>query len=131
MEPDAQDRESSSSRIAIGVMLMLFGLALLADRMGIAGIDIDGRYWPFILLVIGFFRFIDPGVRAGRPRSRRTGAWLLYIGCWGILNEFHLFGLDYDTSWPLMIVGAGLAVIWRAVDPDEVRPARGHRDERA
>lgn len=111
--------ESNRTRIAIGVMILLFGLIMLADTLGVAGIHMDGRYWPFILLVIGGFRLMDPPVRDGLRRSRRTGAWLLYIGVWGIVNEFHLFGLDYDTSWPLMIVGVGLAVIWRALDPDE------------
>ncbi len=30
--------------------------------------------------------------------------------------EMHLFGLDYGTSWPLMVVGAGLLIVWRAYD---------------
>ena len=57
--------------------------------------------WPLILIAMGVARLADTG--ASRDcKSPRSGAWLLYIGLWGLISEFHLFGLDYRTSWPLL-----------------------------
>jgi cell wall-active antibiotic response 4TMS protein YvqF len=41
----------------------------------------------------------------------------VFVGCWALANEFALFGFDYGTSWPLVVIGAGVLVVWRALDP--------------
>jgi hypothetical protein len=105
-----------------GILIILVGATLLMDRMDIGKIAISHHDWPLLLLALGGARMLWPGTRRGRPRSRRSAAWLLYVGCWGLVNELHLFGLDYDTSWPLMMVGAGLATVWRALDPAPPQP---------
>jgi hypothetical protein len=105
-------------RVFTGILIILVGATLLMDRMDIGKVAISHHHWPLLLLALGAARILWPG----RRRSRLSAAWLLYVGCWGLVNELHLFGLDYDTSWPLMIVGAGLATVWRALDPAPPQP---------
>ncbi len=109
-------READSGRVFGGLVIILVGLALLLDRSAIWEVRLSSHYWPLLLIALGAMKLLDPPRCDGRPRSRRGGAWLLYVGCWGLLNEFHLFGFGYQTSWPLLIVGAGIGVVWRAFD---------------
>lgn len=102
-----------------GIVLILVGLVLMMDRLDWpVGLLLSARYWPFILIALGILRLMDPPVARGTGhRSRRPGAWLIFIGCWGLVNEFRVFGLGYATSWPILVVGAGLSVVWRALEP--------------
>lgn len=105
-----------NGRFLLGLMLIVFGLVMLADRLEILVLRFSGNLWPVILIAFGILKMVDPPVQRGVRRTRRSGAWLIYIGLWGLVNEFRLFGLYYDTSWPLMIVGVGLATIWRSFE---------------
>jgi hypothetical protein len=111
---DSQRAPRGGAHLLLGIALIVSGALLLVDRM--AWMDVDVNYWPFFVIAFGIVRLIDPP-RSGRvARSRRSGMWLLFIGGWGLVNEFHLYGLDYDTSWPLMVVGAGLMLMWRSFE---------------
>ena len=111
-QTDPRNGQPTTGQLMTGLVLILVGIAFMVDRITI--LDVDGGWWPFILLAIGAVKFFAP---AG---SRRSGAWLLFIGCWGLVNEFHLFGLDYRTSWPLLIVGVGIMTVWRAFEGPHV-----------
>lgn len=114
LEPEPQ---RNTGRVFLGMIIIVVGMAMLADRTGYEDIHLPAHMWPLILIALGLAKMMDPPVsRHGRPRSRRSGAWLLWIGTWGMVNEFHWFGFDYDTSWPLLIVGAGLLTVWGAID---------------
>lgn len=128
MENEESVRHHHSGRVVAGIIVILVGLAMLFDRTGLHSLDLSRHFWPFILIVIGLVRLSDPGTRDGRPRSRRSGAWLLFVGVWGLVNELHLFGLSYETSWPLLVIGAGLGVVWRAMDPQSAGGGRRVRE---
>ncbi len=100
----------NGGRMAAGLIVVFVGLAMLADRNGFAHVHLSSRYWPLILILLGGARLSEPPRRNGR----RSGAWLLGVGVWGLLSEFHLLGFTYATSWPLLIIGAGLGIAWHA-----------------
>jgi uncharacterized membrane protein HdeD (DUF308 family) len=115
MQVNDTDRRVNG-RLLMGIMLIVCGLVLLADRLDIVTLRFSANVWPVIVLAFGIIKIVDPPVHRGVRQSRRSGAWLIYIGLWGLVNEFRVFGLGYATSWPLMIVGVGLATIWRSVE---------------
>ena len=95
---------------------MGIGMAILLDRLDAWHLDFSPRLWPTIPLVLGLARMVDgPAQSDGRQPSLRAGSWLVFIGVWGLLNEFRVFGLDYDTSWPLVVIFAGVSIVWRAL----------------
>jgi hypothetical protein len=117
MDDSEQQGGRSSGRVLVGLLIVAVGLIMLADRIGLSGIHLSGRFWPFFLIALGLVRLLDPKVdRQGRTRSGRGGAWFIYLGLWFFVNEFHLFGLDYHDSWPLLVVGAGLGIVWCAFE---------------
>lgn len=118
-----EEQAESQKRLVFGLTLVLVGTALLLDRL--SAIDINRHYWPFIPLFIGIVKLLVPSRSGQVARSRRSGAWFIFIGLWGLVSEFHVFGLYYDTSWPLFIIGFGLMVVWRSFEgPDQSKPPR-------
>lgn len=104
-------------RFLFGMALMLIGVAFLLDRFAI--VDVTGDYWPFILIFLGLVRLLFPSRSGQVVRSRRPGVLLLLIGLWGLVSEFHVWGFEYETSWPLLIVIWGLMLVWRSFEgPD-------------
>jgi hypothetical protein len=101
-----------------GLMLVLFGVMLLLGRFE-AGRALS--YWPFLIILLGVVKLVDPPASGRVRRSLRPGAWLVFIGLWGMVSEFGLFGFDYRSSWTLMIVGAGLMMAWRSLEGPDVR----------
>jgi hypothetical protein len=108
----------SRARVVFGLVVMLVGASMLMDRLDWWGVRLNVPLWPWVLVLIGFARLSDCGRDAvGRPRLNPTGVWLIFIGAWGLVNEYRLFGLHYHNTWPLLLVGAGTMVVWRAMDP--------------
>lgn len=105
-----------SGPILVGLILAFIGLALLADRTGFSAIHLTGKLWPFVLIAFGVSRLLAARTPDGRRRSRWTGIWFIYLGLWFFVNEFRVLGFWYNTSWPLLVVGTGIGMIWRAIE---------------
>ena len=113
---ETEDRRNSG-RVVAGLVIVAIGVVMFLDRTGLADISVhlSGRFWPFIPIALGLARMSESPRRSGDRRALRSGAWLLWVGAWGLVSEFHVLGLDYQTSWPLLVIGAGIGVVWRAV----------------
>lgn len=116
--------DNSDRHMFIGAALIFVGLLFFADQVSWWDFRISGHFWPFILLILGAARLVAPGYKHGCRRSRRFGVWLVSIGVWGVMSEFELFGFDYSTSWPLLIVAAGLNMVWRSFEPRSLPQTR-------
>jgi len=113
-------------QVFIGLAIMLLGFGFLFDRMDVWHVHLSRRFWPFFPLFFGLARLFDAPSARRRGRTVRGGMWMIYIGIWGFLTEFHVFGLDYDTSWPLLIIGAGLNLVWRSFEGPRARRIEGN-----
>jgi len=114
----------SQARVVFGLVLMLVGALLLLDGLDWWGVRWDVPLWPWILIALGLARLSPSTDANGCPRGRRSAAWLLFIGVWGLLNEYRIFGIHYGHSWPILVIGAGAMVVWRSVDHATGVPAR-------
>jgi hypothetical protein len=120
--------DTRSSQILMGVLMVAVGLIFLSDQMGwVLGWHLSfSRLWPLLLIVLGVGRVIvhddvevtgqalpgDAGVGT-TPTQRRyrlgDGFWLVLVGTLLLMHTNHVMRLD--QSWPLFIVGGGLALI--------------------
>lgn len=101
----------------LGMLMMSAGVLMLIERLGVADVRLTWQLWPLFPLALGLVRIIDPPRRRnGAVRSRRSGFWLTVVGCWGLANALHFRGLDYQNSWPLLIVFAGATMVWGAAE---------------
>jgi hypothetical protein len=139
-----QDRVSASRVrppvFVLGLTVMLLGVVLLLGELDLIGLRVEWwRWWPVLMIGIGVSHLVTGrGLRSRRraarferawpsgsePRddhgrcspvedSRGGGAWLVFIGTWLLLNNLGV--LDFRTSWPVVIVGVGIMIIWGAL----------------
>ena len=121
MEPTAStaddpEHDKVDGDVLFGIVLILLGFAVLADQADWVHWSFWLNFWPFIVLAFGLARLVAPGYHHGHRRPRRSALFLLTIGIWGAVSEYRLFGLHFGTSWPLLVVAAGLNMVLKSFD---------------
>ena len=38
------------------------------------------------------------------------------VGIWALISDWHVFGLTFGTSWPLLVMATGVMIVWRALE---------------
>lgn len=117
MPEQAARRQFSQARVVIGLIIMVVGGLMLADRLDWWGFRMNVPIWPWFLIALGAARLADQsGGDQECAKSRRLAAWFVFMGAWGLLNEYRILGAHPRHSWPLLLIGAGVLVVWRALD---------------
>jgi len=105
--------KQSTRRIALGALLLLLGVAFLLHNFYLIDVGPVWRYWPLIIVALGLSKL----VLADTPRERRRGIWWTFIGLWLFVSVAHVFGLTFHDSWPILLIGWGISLVWRALTP--------------
>src|SRR5215471_11521962 len=120
-----RDHRSIRGRLIWGIVLLVAGGFALAVNLGYRIPRDMWDYWPAILIGLGAIQMAVPG----SSRDRLGGFWLLVVGgyCW--ISNFELFGLNWGTSWPILIVAVGIRMVlgslWRTRPSDAGPPSSG------
>lgn len=96
--------KKKNGQLIAGIVVAGVGVLLLFQHVVDFYVRDVWHLWPLILVCIGIIRFASEG---GRER-RRSGLTLTIIGLWLLVSTLELFGLDWGTSWPLLLIGLGL-----------------------
>ena len=95
--------------LAWGFVLVLVGVALMLDHMGITPFEHLVRFWPLLLVLFG--------VMSITTHSSRGFGFLLIL--FGILLQLHTLGLihlSFRDFWPLVIIAVGVLLIWGSIE---------------
>ena len=103
---------SGGSGIVIGAIIVLVGLALLLDNMGIVRFHDLWQYWPVFLIVYGVSRILS----CQAISSLVWGGGVALIGALILLDNLDIIQFNFDLIWPLVIIAFGLAMLVRALD---------------
>lgn len=112
-----EERGIDRSRLIWGAVLLVVGLALTFRRLDLAPLTWLYPFWPLGLVAAGL------GLAMKEEGKRREGAWIAFIGLWLLVNNLGVFGplgLRYATSWPLLVIFAGIVTL-TLPKPDEDR----------
>src|SRR4051812_32782425 len=134
---DIEDVNSQNARdirpgaVVAGLVVLAVGIAMLMNATGLADIRIGRLVAPFVLIALGSAivlekaafvcgrRDRDSSIRArARVRQRRSSAGGFWVVCGGggvLGSETHMFGLSFHSSWPLLIIFAGLIITTRGL----------------
>ena len=112
-----------------GAFLLVVGGTMFLDQRGWGDLSWRHLIGPACLIILGVLMLVDNGrfvfaCRVGtrdsskkmnlRKRGGLTGGlWLLGVGCWMLISQLHVFGLDYHTSWPLLVILSGTIMLVR------------------
>ena len=116
--------EKSNRRVyvnlGVGIFLLFAGILLLLNRYDFFDAAPIWHYWPLIIIAIGFGRLLD----AQFNWEYRKAFWMLFIGSWLLISELHLFGLSYSNSWPILLIGAGIGILWKSFSTSQINIAK-------
>jgi predicted membrane protein len=98
-----------SSGLFWGGLLVLGGVALLLDHMGILSMDRLWRFWPLLLICAGI-----PNIMT--RENRLWGILMVTGGALLQLNELGIWHLRWNDIWPIFIIVVGLVLMWGAIE---------------
>jgi predicted membrane protein len=95
----------------LGIAILLFGVILLLDQVGIVSADyIFSYFWPAV------FIFFGVGMMARRHGfGRFWGMALLLTGALFLLSNFHMIHVTAAVIWPVLIIFWGVWLVLQAV----------------
>jgi hypothetical protein len=97
-------------RFILGVFILLVGIALALDRLGVIQAHHVMRFWPAVLIVFGL-----AVLRRGRSHGAVTGVLLIIVGTWLLLNTLGVVSLQlWEFLWPLILVVIGAKIMLRS-----------------
>jgi hypothetical protein len=106
---DSQPRPINTRLLFCGAALTVIGALFLLDRLGLVDVYFFfRRFWPLFIIMAGASRLFS-------RRSAWSGVWLIGVGGWLQIATLHLFGMTFNSFWPLLLIGLGGGVILRAL----------------
>jgi predicted membrane protein len=97
-----------------GLVLVVIGVVILLDHMGYIPAERIWRLWPVILIVVGAVKFF-------KECNRALGAVLMVIGAFFLSNNLGFTRLNWNDLWPLVLIAAGVALIWSRIEMPKLR----------
>ena len=104
-----------------GLLVLLFGVALLLENLDVMRAAEILRYWPVVLILFGAVKIFEPGTTGGKI----FGAVLALIGAIILLENLDVLYIHLWDLWPLVIVFLGVTMILRVVRGSSLLPGRG------
>jgi predicted membrane protein len=123
------NNRSITPKFIIGVCLVLMGVVLALDQVGVVQAHHVLRFWPAALIVVGLVM-----LQRGERHSALRALVLIVVGGWLLLNTLGLVSLDlWEFILPLLLVFFGARIMMRnqgyrsgaPQDPPGAGPAAG------
>lgn len=106
--PDPKPPSPFSPKLVLGVGIIVMGLVLTLDNLGLVEAHLIFRLWPLILVALGVAKLRQEG-------SGGTGAWvLIFVGAFILMANFGHLRLT-DALGPLLIVALGILLVVKAL----------------
>ncbi len=97
-------------KFILGVFILLVGVALALDQLGMVQAHHVLRFWPAVLIVFGLTI-----LQRGRSHGVVTGVLLIIVGTWLLLNTLGIVSLQpWQFLWPLILVVIGARIMMRS-----------------
>lgn len=100
--------QNKAKRIGFGFLLLLAGGLFILRNLDLLPNNIDNILisWQMLVIAIGFVKFLfDP--------NKAVGGIMILVGGFFLIPELFEVSIDFvDVFWPLLLIGAGLIVIF-------------------
>src|SRR5205823_6120557 len=106
--PPRVSRADVSSRIALGVAVIAFGVLFTLDTLGIVDAGSVLRLWPLVFVYWGAYEILGWGHR----RRAVMGAILAFVGIWMVLYNYGVVPVAVTRLWPLVLIALGAKLVY-------------------
>jgi len=100
-------------RLILGLTIMMAGVLLALDNLGLVDSGLFFRYWPLALVLLGIIKLSSPS------GQRQGGLFWLVLGAF--LLAFTTGHMNVQRLWAGLLIFVGGSIAWRALRP---RPPR-------
>jgi predicted membrane protein len=101
------NNRSITPKFVIGVCLVLMGVVLALDQLGVVQANHLLRFWPAALIIVGLVM-----LQRRERHSALRALVLIVVGGWLLLNTLGLVGLDlWEFILPLLLVFFGARIM--------------------
>jgi predicted membrane protein len=108
----------TAPRLLLGLTIMVAGILLALDNLGLVDAGLFLRFWPVVFIVVGALKL------TGAPGCARGGGIFWIILGSGLL-AFNLGLLNWPRLWAFLFVFVGASIAWRAIRPPVPRSEPG------
>jgi predicted membrane protein len=110
-------------RLVLGLTIMLAGILLALDNLGLVDASLFFRFWPVVFILVGGLKLATaaPGCRS------QGGVFWIILG--GVLLAFNLGYLNWPRLWAFLFFFVGASIVWRAIRPPLRRSLPSERSE--
>ena len=99
----------ATPRLVIGLAVMLAGLVMALDSLGLVDGGLVFRFWPLAIIAVGILKAIAPG--------RQGSAGLLWIVIGVAFLLVTLGRMSFGGVWAVIIFAVGANIAWKALRP--------------
>ena len=110
-----------------GLVVLLLGVVLLLDRLGVVYARDVFRFWPVVLVAAGTAVLVE----AGSLALRTIGGTVLAMGLILQANNLGYLHIRGDVFWPLALIGFGVVMLGRALEDRNAPSVPGRRADSA
>ena len=106
-----QRQRSPASQVVVGLLVIALGVLFLLDNLGVLDFRYSMHFWPLVLVVIGVLKILQTRTAGGAL----VGGALILLGGLMTLKGLGLVYVTWRTLWPILLIGAGVAVVYRSI----------------
>ena len=110
-EPSSAGTRGIPGQVIIGIAVITLGLLFLLDNLNLIEFREVKRFWPVLLIIIGVAKLVD----AQTPQERMPFFILTGVGVVMTLNRLGFDLFTVRNLWPLVLIGVGGAVVYKAL----------------
>lgn len=92
-----------------GFIIVLVGVALLMDHLGLLPFNQIYLFWPMLLVLAGLLNLLSQS-------NRVFGFLMIIVGGLLQLNKLGIIRLSFADIWPLAIIAVGILLIWGSLE---------------
>ena len=115
----------TTSQVLMGVMVIAFGLLFFLDSLDILDLHDALAFWPVVFIVAGTAKLLD----TSSPNGYAIGLAGIGIGVAMILQRLGILYFSWRQAWPVLLIGAGIFLVYRAMVPPR-EPSHGLVDDK-
>ncbi|QBQ39626.1 hypothetical protein E1742_25825 [Pseudoduganella plicata] len=109
------------AQVVVGIAVIAIGVLFLFDNLGWLHLDMGTQFWPIVLIAAGVLKITQSRSRHGNT----VGGLLLLFGAIMLLKGLGLLSIGWNVLAPLLMIGAGVALVLRSASRESRRDKAG------